>query len=142
METMDLPVRSTPELERLRDWIDGELALRRSTITSAALPIGRAPMMGEAAGDSRSLRAAVEERAGVLHRAGALTIDNIDDAFTYQRWLPDQIEDGAQVREALVAAGKAILRNVPDTPLRTRALNCLVDCRMLANAAITHGGRF
>src|SRR4051812_10678678 len=66
-----------------------------------------------------------------------LTLGNIGDAFTYQAWERSQAEQGDQVREALVAAAKTILRNVPETPLRTRALNCLIDARMLANAAIT-----
>lgn len=71
-----------------------------------------------------------------------LTLQNVDDAFRYQPWMPDQHDAGEQVREALVAAAKTILRCVPETPTRTRALNGLVDARMLANAAITHRGRF
>ena len=70
------------------------------------------------------------------------TLDNIDDAFRYQPWDECQRDHGEQVRDALVAAAKVILRTVPDTPLRTRALNCLIHSRMLANCAISFRGRF
>lgn len=71
-----------------------------------------------------------------------LTLDNVDEAFRYQPWQQYQQETGDMVREALVAAAKAILRVVPESPSRTRALNCLTDARMLANQAITFNGRF
>lgn len=73
---------------------------------------------------------------------GLLTLGNVADAFEYHPWGPDQREAGEIVREALVAAAKAILRSVPQGPSRTRALNHLIDARMIANAAITHRGRF
>lgn len=75
-------------------------------------------------------------------RGGPLTLENVADAFEYHPWAPDQREAGEIVREALVAAAKAILRSVPQGPSRTRALNHLIDARMIANAAITHRGRF
>lgn len=71
-----------------------------------------------------------------------LNEQNVDAAFQYQPWNEDQQKCGAEIREALVVAAKAILRNVPETPLRTRALNALIDARMLANAAITFNGQF
>ena len=71
-----------------------------------------------------------------------LTLDNVDAAFQYQPWSADQQAAGEQVRNALVEAARIILTCVPETPLRTRALNNLVDARMLANAAITFKGRF
>ena len=79
---------------------------------------------------------------GDASRVARLTLDTVDDAFRYQRWDEFQRDHGAQVRDALVAAAKVILRTVPDTPLRTRALNCLIDARMLANASISFRGRF
>jgi hypothetical protein len=89
---------------------------------------------------------AVRESAGEYNpprvAASRLTLGNVDTAFTYQPWNSDQIARGEQVREALIAAAKAILRNVPECPQRTRALNNLVDARMIANAAITFDGRF
>jgi hypothetical protein len=71
-----------------------------------------------------------------------LTLDNVEKAFEYQSWSPEQIKAGQVVRAALVEAAKAILNNVPESPLRTRALNNLVDARMLANASITFMGQF
>lgn len=71
-----------------------------------------------------------------------LTLENVEKAFTYRSWAKYQVEAGDQVREALVTAAKAILRNVPECPARTRALNDLIDARLHANSAITWGGLF
>ena len=71
-----------------------------------------------------------------------LTLRNVDDAFQYHPWDGQQYDAGAQVRDALVNAAKVMLRVVPEGPLRTRALNDLIDSRMKANAAITFRGRF
>lgn len=71
-----------------------------------------------------------------------LTLENIEAAMNYQPWDASQIAAGAAVREALTIAAKAILQNVPRSPMRTRALNHLVDARMVANGAITFRGRF
>jgi len=67
---------------------------------------------------------------------------NVEVAFQYQPWNDEQVKAGAIIRETLVVAAKMIISNVPETPLRTRALNALVDARMLANAAITFNGKF
>lgn len=64
----------------------------------------------------------------------------IDRLYTYEPWDDDQQLAGAKVRDALKAAHLAILTNVPPGPTRTRALNMLTDCRMLANQAITFRG--
>ena len=72
----------------------------------------------------------------------ALTLDTVDAAFRYQPWDELQRDHGEQVRDALVAAAKVILRTVPDTPLRTQALNDLITARMRCNAAISFRGRF
>ena len=71
-----------------------------------------------------------------------LSLDNVERAFTYQPWNEDQTRRGREVTAALIEAAKTILRNVPECPTRTRALNNLVDARMIANAAITHDGLF
>lgn len=65
-----------------------------------------------------------------------------NELFTYMPWSPSQIEDGKEVTEALKTAFYTILMRVPPCPTRTRALNNLVDARMLANAAITHHGKW
>ena len=44
--------------------------------------------------------------------------------------------------DALKAAAMEIMIHVPPSPSRTRALNHLIDARMLANAAITHKGKY
>lgn len=75
-------------------------------------------------------------------RAERITLENVAEAFTYQPWNEDQNAAGTMVRQALETAARVILLNVPETPLRTRALNCLIDARMLANAAITFRGQF
>lgn len=70
---------------------------------------------------------------------------NLDEGasyfFTYQPWGPEQIAKGENVRDALKEAYKAIIKNVQSGPMRTRALNMLMDCRMLANQAITFPGQ-
>lgn len=68
-----------------------------------------------------------------------ITLDNFEHVMTYQPWMPHQREAGAVIHEALVAAGKAILRSVVRCPSRTLALQHLIDARMRANAAISHG---
>ena len=71
-----------------------------------------------------------------------LSLDNVEHAFTYQPWNEDQQRRGKEVTAALISAAKTIIANVPECPTRTRALNNLIDARMLANAAITHDGRY
>lgn len=71
-----------------------------------------------------------------------LSLDNVEHAFTYQPWNEDQQRRGKEVTAALIEAAKAIIRNVPKCPTRTRALNNLINGRMLANSAITHDGRY
>ena len=71
-----------------------------------------------------------------------ITLDNIEHAFTHQPWNADQQTRGAVVTAALIHAARMILQNVPESPTRTRAMNNLIDARMLANAAITHDGRY
>ena len=70
---------------------------------------------------------------------------NLDEGaewlFTYSPWDSEQIARGTPVRVALQEAYKVIVRNVAAGPMRTRALNMLTDCRMLANQAITFPGQ-
>lgn len=71
-----------------------------------------------------------------------LSLQNVEHAFTYTQWNEEQVRRGCDVAATLIAAAKAILANVPECPTRTRALNNLIDARMLANAAITHDGLY
>jgi hypothetical protein len=68
--------------------------------------------------------------------------DEVDELFTYAAWDEDQKLAGKHVVDSLKAAFMEILIHVPPSPTRTRSLNCLVDARMLANAAITHKGKY
>lgn len=78
-------------------------------------------------------------------RASALTpaiSATIDDAFNYTPWNADQVKKGTLVREALAAAVKVIVAEVPPSADRTTAIRKLREARMDANSAITHGGRY
>lgn len=66
----------------------------------------------------------------------------IHDLFEYHAWDEKKIGNGKAVRNALASAYGAIINSVPPCPTRTRALNMLTDARMLANAAITHEGKY
>lgn len=66
--------------------------------------------------------------------------ESVRRIFTYQEWTPEQIQAGQVVRDALASAYKALINNVPSGPTRTRAMNALIDSRLLANAAITFPG--
>lgn len=71
----------------------------------------------------------------------------VERLFTVQRkskkrWTDEQIDKGDVVRSALIKAYCTILENVPASATRTRALNCLLDSRLLANAAITFDGEY
>jgi hypothetical protein len=63
--------------------------------------------------------------------------DAIHQTFQYQKWEQHQVERGELVRDACAAAVVAIVATVMPSPERTRAINHIVDARMLANAAIT-----
>lgn len=66
---------------------------------------------------------------------------SIQALFTYRPWNDEQIAKGKVVKDALAVAFKAIILNVPSSPSRTRALNALVDARMLVNASISFDGK-
>lgn len=83
-----------------------------------------------------------QSRMSMATPAMPLSLDNVVDAFTYHPWERDQVDAGAQVVEALIAAAKVILRVVPAGADRTVALRKLREARMDANSAITHRGRF
>lgn len=65
----------------------------------------------------------------------------LDYIFTYHPWSDEQVCQGNQIRQALKNAYREILIQVKPGPMRTRALNMLTDCRMLANQAITFPGQ-
>lgn len=66
----------------------------------------------------------------------------VEEVFTYSAWSDEQNE---QVRTWLMHSRQRqmeIMIHVPPSPSRTLALNHLIDARMLANAAITHKGKY
>lgn len=80
------------------------------------------------------------------HPAGELlspeVIAEIRNVFEYHPWDDSQQRAGMLVRNTLAQAYQMLIQEVPACPTRTRALNLLTDARMLANAAITHKGRY
>ena len=68
--------------------------------------------------------------------------DAIEDAFEYHKWTGAQIEAGMRIRQALAAAVKIIVQDVPPCPDRTVAIRKVREARMDANSAITHGGKY
>ncbi len=78
-------------------------------------------------------------------RAMAVTDEvekQIDDAFEYHPWNPEQTMRGNVVRQVLAHAVKTIVNNVPPSPDRSAAIRKIREARMDANSAITHGGRY
>jgi hypothetical protein len=69
-------------------------------------------------------------------------LEDVDDAFQYHPWTPEQIESGNKVRKALAEAVKTILREVPPSPDRSVAIRKIREARMDANSAITHNGKY
>lgn len=66
----------------------------------------------------------------------------IEERFTYRQWTAEQVNHGKVVTGAGIDFASAIVEHVPPSPTRTRALDLIEEARMLANAAITHGGKF
>jgi hypothetical protein len=76
------------------------------------------------------------------NRGCVITDEELEDIFEYHPWDEDQISCGADVKKALAEAFRVVVISVPPCPTRTRALNAITDARMLANAAITHRGKY
>lgn len=74
--------------------------------------------------------------------ATAISDEEVKDIFDYHPWTPEQTAAGTLVREALGAAFKAIVENVPPSPDRTVALRKVREARMDANSAIAHHGKY
>jgi hypothetical protein len=82
----------------------------------------------------------------MTHIANAKTLtpeieQDIDKIFTFKKWTDDEEKRGTEVRNTLANAVKMVVKNVPPGQMRTRAINNIVDARMLCNAAITFGGQ-
>lgn len=68
--------------------------------------------------------------------------ETVTDMFEYHPWSVEQVEKGRLVREALAAAVRVIVANVPPSPDRTVAVRKIREARMDCNSAITHGGKY
>ena len=77
-----------------------------------------------------------------LSQATSITDEQLDSVMAYHPWTPEQIAKGKIVRDALSAALKAIIENVPPSADRSAAIRKIRDARMDANSAITHNGAF
>jgi len=66
----------------------------------------------------------------------------IDRCFEYQKWDDGKIGKGSAVRNALAAAVKQIVANVPPCPDRSAAIRKLREARMDCNSAITFDGKY
>jgi hypothetical protein len=64
----------------------------------------------------------------------------VRDLIEYHTPTADHVNRMAEVRKGIETAMLAVVFNVPASPTRTRALNALMDARMLANAAVIFGG--
>lgn len=98
--------------------------------------------MGQATNERAGQPSTSGEYNPVRPVAQRINLENVEHVFTFQPWNEDQLQRGKEVTAALIFAAKALLRAVPECPTRTRAINNLIDARMLANAAITHDGRY
>lgn len=82
------------------------------------------------------------QRPGEAVSHNAVSLNNIEDCFTYQPAADDQLAAFDEVRAFLIEAGARILRHCPPCRDREIALEQLRDARMWANSAIAHRGRF
>lgn len=95
--------------------------------------------------EKASANSGTGQSAPNLNYANALTPEIralIKERFTYKQWNDQQLEHGKMVTTAAIAFAETIIEHVPPCPTRTRVLNLIEDGRMMANAAITHGGKF
>lgn len=133
---------SNEELHRLIGMTQGEIKRREyppdSTGDQPAQPVDVAKAMGYGGAQSvNRMRDRSPEKA-----AGQITLDNIESVMSTRQWGSGQRASGNVVREALVAAAKAILREVPQGAEKERALQHILSARMHANVAISFDGEF
>jgi len=69
-------------------------------------------------------------------------VNEIERCFTYQ--VPDDIQkrEFEQLHDALVDLGQELLMRCPRSGDRDKAFEALRECRMWANSAIAHKGRY
>jgi hypothetical protein len=80
----------------------------------------------------------IESPDGVLSNEVGCAIEKL---FGCTEWSSEKDRKEEDVKLVLIDAYSVILANVPSSPSRTRALNCILDARMLANQALTFDGQ-
>ena len=70
------------------------------------------------------------------HPSNKVTLDNLEDVFSYHRPTQDQAERHSEVKVAARAFAAAILRLAPDCADRAAALRHVREAMMTASAAI------
>ena len=68
-------------------------------------------------------------------------IEEIRYHFVHHDWDKSQKEKGLQIKMVLELAFRHFIAHLEPSPIRTRALNCIIEALMLGNRAITHQGR-
>jgi hypothetical protein len=91
---------------------------------------------------SSSNRSNKEDGMVNLNQATSISEEELKNVMDYHPWSPEKIAQGQKVREALGAALKVIIENVPPSADRSAGIRKLRDCRMDCNSAITHDGAF
>lgn len=71
-----------------------------------------------------------------------LRVQDIEECMTYQKPDEEQQAQFQSLHEKLVDLGKTICAICPPCDDRDHALRQLRDCRMWANSAIAHKGRY
>jgi hypothetical protein len=133
----------TDELEKLAAGASAE-AMRRRFNEADRRPMvdmGKSPDTWRAE-DRASRQEIAQQGAAGAYLPEPFTMDNLEAWMTFQPWDRDQVDNGTQVREALTHAAKTIFRVVPRGLFRDEAIQLIIRCRMVSNAAISFRGRF
>ena len=104
----------------------------------------------------RKQRQATAYRRLQEQKISMITLENLDEVFSFHKWTPDQVKRGNAIRAAAKELARAILLSAPEIrtyePIyvpsrdalidlarrrREAALEMVSDCVMKANAAIT-----
>lgn len=101
-------------------------------------------------GISGNMKAQQQESSAALHqldrmtdaRRSRVTLDDLDDLFTYHAPSADQMKNYAEIRAAAKEFARVILFNSVPCADQTAAIRKIREAVMTANAAVALGGRF
>lgn len=127
---------SNDDLQLLVGMTQGEVKRREYLLGKAATQPVR-PMGGTQGCDVNQAR---EVQWKPVPRTDWFTLENIDRVMTPQPFRAHQTVSSTIVREALTAAAKAILREVPMGPAKDLAIQHIIEARMYANTGIAFDG--